>query len=71
MRIEISDSTPYLRPAQCNNHYDSRISINRSNDLVFWTTQKGSRQFRVLWNEKEIARCEIADGICEVFLPDE
>ena len=71
MRIEISGNTPYLRPSQCNNHYDSRVSINRSNDLVFWTTQNGSRQFRVSWNEKEVARCEIAAGVCEVFLPDE
>ena len=71
MRIEISGSTPYLRPSQCNNHHDSRIEINRSNDLVFWTTQKGSRQSRVSWNEKEVARYEIAAGVCEVFLPGE
>lgn len=69
MRIEISRSSPYLHPSQCNGHYDSSISYSRNNKSIFWTPQEGSRQFRVLWGQKEIARCEIAAGVCEVFLP--
>jgi len=70
MRIEISHSTPYLRPPQCNGFYDSRISFNRNNNKsIFWTLEKDSRQFRVMWEQKEVARCEIAAGACEVFLP--
>ncbi|MCP4542644.1 MAG: serine/threonine protein kinase, partial [Chloroflexi bacterium] len=71
MRAEISDSASFLRPSQCNNRYNSSVSATRNDDYVFWTAQEGSYQFRVLWNEKEVARCEIAAGVCDVFLPDE
>lgn len=69
MRVEILSSAPYLRPPQCNNRVNSTISPARSNDYLFWTSQPGSKQFRVLWDKKEVGRCEIAAGVCEVFLP--
>jgi len=71
MRAEISGSASFLRPPQCNNLYNSRISATRSDDFIFWTAREGSYQFRVLWNEREVTRCEIAAGVCDVFLPDE
>lgn len=36
---------------------------------LFWTVQDGSTQFRVLWNNSEIARCAIDQGRCEIHLP--
>ncbi len=68
-RIEIRGSSPYLRPAECQGRYNSSITASRDDSYVFWITRKDSSQFRVLWNKQEVARCEIAAGACEVFLP--
>ena len=73
--LEILGSRPYLSPAECgHNTYLSLRTPTREDPTIFWTTQEGSRQFRVLWREgggqgEEIARCEIDAGTCEVFLP--
>ena len=69
MRIEILGSTPYLDPAQCNNQYVVTRTPNRDDPGIFWTPLEGSSQFRVLWNKEEVARCEIAAQVCEVFFP--
>lgn len=68
-RLEIRSSPSYLRPPQCNNRYNSTVTASRDGEFVFWTAQEGSSQFRVLWNEEEVARCETGAGVCEVFLP--
>ncbi len=68
-RVEIRGSPSYLRPPECGNRFNSSVTASRGDDFVFWTAQEGSRQFRVLWNDEEVARCEIAAGVCEVFLP--
>ena len=31
--------------------------------------REGSPEFRVLWDEQEVGRCEIAAGLCRVYLP--
>ena len=36
---------------------------------IFWTTQTGSVQFRVLWNNVEGGRCTIAAKQCDGFSP--
>jgi hypothetical protein len=59
---------PYLDPASCE-QYNAEIWAERGRSLDFWSPQAGSTYFRVLWNDQEIARCEIAAGECEVFLP--
>ena len=69
MRVEIRGSPSYLRPSPCSNRYNSTVTASRNDDFVFWTTQTGASQFRVLWNAEDVARCEIAAGVCEVFLP--
>lgn len=75
MAIEILNSEPYLDPPDCghDNLYLSLRTPIRNDPTVFWTTQEGSHQFRVLWREggkdEEVARCEIGAGTCEVFLP--
>ncbi len=66
--LKILDSGPYLEPAQCE-QYNSVRTPARAEAYIFWTAQEGSRQFRALWNDQEIARCEIAAGNCEFFLP--
>jgi serine/threonine protein kinase len=73
--LEILDNPPYLEPPECG-HDDLYLSLRtpvRDDPTVFWTSMQGSQQFRVLWREggidEEIARCEIDEGLCEVFLP--
>jgi serine/threonine protein kinase len=70
MRIEIQNNpNNYLNPGVCENYYLSTRSITRDSDLIFWTTQPGSDEFRVLWQGEEVGRCEIGAGFCEVFIP--
>ncbi|MFZ5820263.1 MAG: protein kinase domain-containing protein [Chloroflexota bacterium] len=70
LRIEIYLSRiPYLLPAECQNRYLSTLQPSEKRDTLFWTTQEGSRQFRVLWMNEEVARCEIQAGRCDFYIP--
>ena len=69
MRIEILSSAAYLRPAECARGYLSTRTPTRDDPVIFWTVQAGSTQFRVLWRDVEVGRCEIDAGTCEVYLP--
>jgi hypothetical protein len=68
MKAEIRESRPFLNPSVCLG-YNATRTFKRDEELVFWTTREGTTQFRVLWEEEEIARCEIVAGVCEVYLP--
>lgn len=68
VRLLIGNAPAYLNPPQCQ-AYNAEVWPERGMSLDFWTPQAGSTHFRVLWNNEEIARCEIAAGSCEVFLP--
>jgi len=72
--LEIVGSDPYLQPQECgHNNFLSLRTPNPDDTTIFWTAQEGSSQFRLLWREgdegKEVARCEISAGTCDVFLP--
>ena len=72
VKIEIINSPEYAaRPPQCENRYVSEAArfYERNSPFVFWTAQDGSQFFRVRWEDEEVARCEIARGACEVFVP--
>jgi hypothetical protein len=69
MRIEILESPPYLQPLECVRGYLSTRTPVRGDPVIFWTPAEGSEQFRVLWNEAEVGRCDIAAGLCRVYLP--
>ncbi len=62
MRLEIIDSSPYLRPPECNNQYVSTRTPSGGDPEIFWTPAEGSEQFRVNWKNEEVARCEINAG---------
>jgi serine/threonine protein kinase len=66
--IEITRAPGWMRPSQCRG-YNSFVNTLRESDLVFWAVRDGVTQFRVLWDLQEIARCEIASGWCEVYVP--
>jgi serine/threonine protein kinase len=63
------DAAAFVRPTECGTRYNIRLTPQDSDSFVFWTSSGTSTQFRVLWNGEEIARCEMAAGRCEVYLP--
>lgn len=65
------EDPPYLDPLDCNQRYSNIIqpSKDKEPEIFFWVPQEGSTQFRVLWLNKEIARCEISTGLCEIYVP--
>lgn len=70
MEIEIQGNpNNYLNPAICKERYLSRRSVKSDSDILFWTPLANSTQFRVVWQDKEVGRCEISAGFCEVFVP--
>lgn len=70
LKIEITKQAEYpARPSQCENRYLGGRFYDRDNALIFWSPQTGSHFFRVVWQGEEIAQCEIARGVCEVFVP--
>jgi hypothetical protein len=64
----MANSSPFLNPGQCQGN-NAEVWATRGLSLDFWTPQNDSTQFRVLWNDEEVARCEIAAGSCDVFIP--
>lgn len=67
--IELTAAPGWLHPSQCWD-YNAILTPQQSSRIVFWTFgSQGNQQFRVLWNEVEVARCEISAGECSVYLP--
>ncbi|MEW6241581.1 MAG: hypothetical protein AB1564_12300, partial [Chloroflexota bacterium] len=70
LRIEIWEAeTPYLQPLECNNRFLSTLQPADYSPLIFWTPKTDSTQFRVLWMDEEVARCEISAGVCDFYVP--
>jgi hypothetical protein len=69
MAIELYLSPPFLRPSECRQPYLSKLGPLPDDDRVFWTLQPNSHEFRVLWQNEEIGRCQINASVCEVFVP--
>ncbi|HLY27699.1 MAG TPA: serine/threonine-protein kinase [Aggregatilineales bacterium] len=57
----------YTLPPECP--YGINANILPLPEEQFWTPAPDSVAFRVLWNNREIARCQIADRRCLVLLP--
>lgn len=62
---------PYLNPADCRIGLLTTVQprFDRPGEILFWTPKADSFQFRVIWLEEEVARCDIAAGACEVYIP--
>jgi hypothetical protein len=63
------NTVPYLDPRECKRGYLNIIQIRDDDEQIFWTALENSPQFRVLWKDEEVARCEMSEGICEVYIP--
>lgn len=62
---------PYLNPSDCRIGLLTTVQprFDRPGEILFWTPKADSYQFRVIWLEEEVARCDIAAGACEVYIP--
>ncbi|MCB0120134.1 MAG: serine/threonine protein kinase [Anaerolineales bacterium] len=63
---------PYLNPEECQRYGMIKTiqpRFDRPGDILFWTPKADSKQFRVLWLDEEIARCDIDASVCEIFIP--
>ena len=67
--LEILNFTDHLSPKECKNHYLVIRTPTLDSGMIFWTKEKDSKEFRVLWNDEEVGRCKIGEGTCEVYLP--
>lgn len=67
--LEILNYTEHLEPAECNNRYLVMHYPPLDRDYLFWLPDDKSKEFRVLWDDKEVGRCKINKGSCEVYLP--
>jgi hypothetical protein len=67
-RIEALRAPAYLRPSRCR-EYNATVTPPPDSEMIFWMRRPGVSQFRVLWEGREIARCELDVELCEVFLP--
>lgn len=68
--LELFDNAAaWLRPVFCA-AYNARITPLSQDEIVFWTPHAAETTFRVLWNESEVGRCEIAARQCTIFLPN-
>jgi serine/threonine protein kinase len=71
VRIYNQERPPHLDPPDCNMNYLSVVQpkMEEHPELFFWISKEGSEQFRVLWLDEEIARCQISMGTCEIYIP--
>ncbi len=70
MSLEIFGvKVPYLNPVDCDKKTLSTLSLVEDNDQIFWTPNGSSREFRVLWLNEEIVRCQIEAGVCDLYVP--
>jgi hypothetical protein len=70
MVLEILENRKqHLDPPECANHYLVIRTPTGDEKDIFWTKDKDSREFRVLWNDQEVGRCKISEKTCEVYLP--
>jgi hypothetical protein len=67
--LEILNRTDHLNPPECKNRYLVIRTPTLDSGMIFWTKEKGSKEFRVFWNDEEVGRCKIAEETCEIYLP--
>ncbi len=66
--LEIGGTTEALQPTLCRS-YNAIMMPEPGDSTLFWLTRPEVTQFRVLWNNEEIALCPIVTGACIVNLP--
>ncbi len=70
--ITQGEESSFLQSSECAAYgylATAKLNLEKEQDKVFWNPKEGSTQFRVLWLNEEIARCEISAGECEIYVP--
>jgi hypothetical protein len=67
VRLEILSAS--VRPPDECTDYNASRNPPRTDSSVFWVAREGVAQFAIYWDEDEIARCQIDDEECVIFLP--
>ena len=67
--VELVGASQRDRPPSCEEINTTIESIEATNNVVFWLSQGEQSEFRVLWREGEIGRCNIASERCDIYLP--
>ncbi len=62
-------NTSYLNPPNCDKRVLSNLRLPPQSAKIFWIATETSHQFRILWLDEEIARCEISAGTCDFYVP--
>jgi len=63
---------PYLNPVECQRYgliKTIQTRFDRPEKILFWVSKNDAEQFVVIWLKEEVARCDIAAGQCEVYIP--
>ena len=71
MVLRIINRTDYLNPKACQNRELVYRTPTLDAGYIFWTKESDSKEFRVLWRDKEVGRCKINKSPCDVYLPEE
>ena len=71
IKIYHDNNPPYIDPPDCHHGYISIVQprMDEDRELFFWNPKEGSTEFRILWGNEEIARCQISEGTCEIYIP--
>ncbi len=72
IKIFKDEDPPYLNPPDCRGGFVGVVQPRldpEDKHLIFWNPREGSTQFRVLWLDEEVARCEITAETCEFYIP--
>jgi serine/threonine protein kinase len=59
----------YLGPSNCDKRVLSNLRFPPQSAKIFWTPTDTSHEFRILWLDEEVARCEISAGTCDFYVP--
>jgi hypothetical protein len=62
-------SVSYLNPPTCDKRVLSNLRFPPQSAKIFWTPTDTSQEFRILWLNEEVARCEISAGTCDFRVP--
>ena len=62
-------SPPYLEPVDCQKKVLSNLGFAATSEKLFWMPKDNSHEFRILWLDEEVGRCEIAAGTCDFYVP--
>lgn len=65
--IEITTRTA-MNPPECQAE-NALVNTTQNSALVFWVARANIAQFRVLWQDEEVAICPVDVGICQFNIP--